>query len=346
MISSRGLILHSMMYGLNVFSEIRQLQQQYQDNQYAVFYFSKALSNIGLFIEFFFEILNERCEPVVVIIEGLKSFLRLREYSQLLFKENINVFIDIEPYKEFKKLKEIKESHFTLVRSKKQLPKIPNFQPSKKLQEIKDRQKKKLIDHKRDQYYQSNFDELKDIISEKSDNEDHSIDHEVSINGENRQNQSMLKQFMNYIKNIYRKLACKLGKYHLDDILFILRPFVYVYFVIQYGRKDYMPIKIIFAMDMIAILISLKRLSQSQSSGLDESDQLSSRRNKLKSVERRELVRRIRETLLKYLIRDPIFEGVTKRVLEKLFSILRISPRLLGLLYSLLSYFRYYTYIA
>jgi len=77
--------------------------------------------------------LNERCEPVVVIIEGMKSFLRLREYSQLLFKENINVFIDIEPYKEFKRLKEIKESHFTLVRSKKQLPKIPNFKQSKKL---------------------------------------------------------------------------------------------------------------------------------------------------------------------------------------------------------------------
>lgn len=84
-----------------------------------MFYFSKAPSNIGLFIEFFFEILNERCEPIVLIIEGLKSFLRLREYSQLLFKENINVYIDIEAYKDMKRLKEIKESHFTLIRSKR-----------------------------------------------------------------------------------------------------------------------------------------------------------------------------------------------------------------------------------
>ncbi len=68
------------MYGLNVYSEINQLRQQYKNNKYDVFYFSKALSNIELFIEFFFEILNERAEPLIVVIEGLKAFLRLREY--------------------------------------------------------------------------------------------------------------------------------------------------------------------------------------------------------------------------------------------------------------------------
>lgn len=142
MISSRGLILQSMMYGLNVYSELRQLSQQYHNNQYAVFYFSKAPSNIGLFIEFFFEILNERCEPIVLIIEGLKSFLRLREYHQLLFQENINVYIDIEAYKDLKRLKEIKESHFKLVRSKREIPKITNFQTSSKLEEMRKLQKK------------------------------------------------------------------------------------------------------------------------------------------------------------------------------------------------------------
>ena len=99
-----------------------------------MFYFSKALSNIGLFIEFFFEILNERCEPIVVVVEAVKALMRLREYSQLLVKENINVFIDIDAYKDFKVLKEIKESHFNLIRTKRQLPKIPEFKVSKKLE--------------------------------------------------------------------------------------------------------------------------------------------------------------------------------------------------------------------
>lgn len=112
------------MYGLNVYSEINQLRQQYKNNKYDVFYFSKALSNIELFLEFFFEILNERCEPLIALLEGVKAMLRLREYNQLINKENINAYIDIEAYKELKRLKEIKDSHFYLVRSKKQMPKI------------------------------------------------------------------------------------------------------------------------------------------------------------------------------------------------------------------------------
>jgi hypothetical protein len=140
MISSRGLILQSMMYGLNVYQEIRQLMQQYKSNEYLVFYFSKAPSNIDLFVEFFFEILNERCEPVVIVFEALKAALRLREYSQLLVLENINVYIDLEAYKDMKKLKEIKETHFKLIRSRKQLPKIPDFKPNPILARIKNKQ--------------------------------------------------------------------------------------------------------------------------------------------------------------------------------------------------------------
>ena len=34
-------------------------------------------------------------------------------------------------------MKEIKEAHFTLVRSKKKLPKLKNFKPSQKLEALK-----------------------------------------------------------------------------------------------------------------------------------------------------------------------------------------------------------------
>ncbi len=90
------------MYGLNVYSEIRALRKQYKDNKYAVFFFSKAVSNIGLFIEFFFEILNERCEPLILVFESFKSFLSFIEYKSLIEKENIKVYININSYKEFK----------------------------------------------------------------------------------------------------------------------------------------------------------------------------------------------------------------------------------------------------
>jgi len=63
-----------------------------------VFYFSKALSNIQLFIEFFFEVLNERAEPLILLIEGVKSLLKFREYRLLVGQERINTYIDMEAY--------------------------------------------------------------------------------------------------------------------------------------------------------------------------------------------------------------------------------------------------------
>lgn len=121
--------------------------QQYHSNEYLVFYFSKAPTNIGLFVEFFFEILNERCEPVVICLEALKAILRLKEYSQLLVHENINAYIDLEAYKDMKKLKEIKESHFKLVRSRRQLPKIPDFKPNPLLSKIKNKNTTEALPH-------------------------------------------------------------------------------------------------------------------------------------------------------------------------------------------------------
>ena len=47
-----------------------------------------------------------------------------------------------------------------------------------------------------------------------------------------------------------------------------------------------------------------------------------------------------------YLIRDPIFEDYTQPIALKVFTTLRISPRILGLILSIVSYYRYYAYIA
>ena len=57
-------------------------------------------------------------------------------------------------------------------------------------------------------------------------------------------------------------------------------------------------------------------------------------------------MRRIWETLGKYLIRDPFFQDYTMYYLKKLFEMLRIPERILQFLLSILNYYRYYAYIA
>jgi hypothetical protein len=63
-----------------------------------VFYFSKALTNIELFVEFFFEIMHERAEPLIAAIELAKCVLKLREYRLLVGQEKINTYVEMETY--------------------------------------------------------------------------------------------------------------------------------------------------------------------------------------------------------------------------------------------------------
>ena len=77
-----------------------------------MFYFSKGLSNIQLFVEFLFEILHERGEPVVALIELVKAGLRLREYFQLITREKgISSYLDLDSYRELTIMQEIKENN-------------------------------------------------------------------------------------------------------------------------------------------------------------------------------------------------------------------------------------------
>ena len=58
-LGSKGYILHLVMYGVSLMGELNELRRQYRNNKFKVFYFSKGVSNIQLFIEFLFEILHE-----------------------------------------------------------------------------------------------------------------------------------------------------------------------------------------------------------------------------------------------------------------------------------------------
>lgn len=116
-----------------------------------------------------------------------------------------------------------------------------------------------------------------------------------------------------------------------SDILHILRPVVYVYLVMLHGKKSWIPIKVSLAIDLLVILLVFFKLIGAE---------------KLRSIERRDLTRRNIISLLKYLIRDPIFETFTLKVINKIFRVCRIPESLFGILLSVLNYYRYYTYIA
>ena len=116
-----------------------------------------------------------------------------------------------------------------------------------------------------------------------------------------------------------------------SDILHIVRPFIYVFLVMKYGKKSWTPIKVSFAMDVsIIFLVFLKLIGAT----------------KLRTIERRDLTWRNSMSLLKYLLRDPIFETFTLPLLQKIFKVLRLPDTLFGLLLSVLNYYRYYIYIA
>lgn len=116
-----------------------------------------------------------------------------------------------------------------------------------------------------------------------------------------------------------------------SDILHIIRPFVYIFLVMKHGKKSWVPIQVSLAMDLLIIFLVFLKLIGAQ---------------KLRTIERRDLTRRNIMSLVKYLIRDPIYETFTLRVLQRIFGFLRIPNALFGIVLSILNYYRYYTYIA
>lgn len=56
---------------------------------------------------------------------------------------------------------------------------------------------------------------------------------------------------------------CVGTKYSLDEILTIVRPVIYVWSVVRFGRKSWLPIKICLLLDLVQIIIGVTRLSRS-----------------------------------------------------------------------------------
>lgn len=90
-----------------------------------------------MFIEFLFEILHEKDEPLICMVELVKAALKLREYYQLIHRERVNSYLELDSYRELTLLKEIKENHIKMMRTKKRIERIKGFQVDNNLHALK-----------------------------------------------------------------------------------------------------------------------------------------------------------------------------------------------------------------
>jgi len=118
-IGNQSLYLHIALYAFSLFGELNELSRQYRNNKFKVFYFSKGVNNIELFVEFIFEILHEKAEPLIFGFEGLKAVLKLLEYHKLTKMEKLHSYIPLESYREMMLLQEIRENHIKHMRQKR-----------------------------------------------------------------------------------------------------------------------------------------------------------------------------------------------------------------------------------
>jgi hypothetical protein len=74
----------------------------------------------------------------------------------------------------------------------------------------------------------------------------------------------LLKKLVGFIRNFLQRVAGFLfnHRYHLDDIIAIVRPFLYVYAIVRCGHRSYTPVRLSFILDVIGILVSFSRLVQ------------------------------------------------------------------------------------
>lgn len=139
---------------------------------------------------------------------------------------------------------------------------------------------------------------------------------------------SAVVRFLMRIKRLFAKVF---GLVLDSEILHILRPFVYVFLVMKHGKGSWVPFNVSLAMDVLIIFLVFLKLIGMQ---------------KLRTIEKRDLSRRSMWSLLKYLIRDPVYENFTLPFIRRLFAICRLPEALYGIVLSILNYYRYYTYIA
>ena len=116
-----------------------------------------------------------------------------------------------------------------------------------------------------------------------------------------------------------------------NDIIYIFRPAIYIFLVMKHGKKSWVPIYLTLAIDTFIAFLTFLKLIGAQ---------------KLKTIERNDIRRKYLLSLLKYFLRDPIFDTFTVRLIKRIFKLFKIPVALYEIIYNILSWWRYYSYIA
>lgn len=135
----------------------------------------------------------------------------------------------------------------------------------------------------------------------------------------------------------------------LDELINIVRPAIYVWAVIRFGRKSYSPIKIAAILDITQFVIGRVRMHHSAYYESKAADSVHAKKQHfiLSDTEKAELWSRTKSSCLKYLVRDPIFTQFTKPMIERYLGRTRIVPgAIISYLIAYINYFRFYSYIA
>lgn len=142
-IQKRELFLHCLMQWLSMQQELSEFRAQFHssNDHFKVKYLSGALGHIQIFFEFMFDVSNKDVKPLVLLLEGVKALLKLKEYQRLVCVENIKVNVDFETYKNLKETEIYEKSLIKMVRSKKQLARPTNTVISTELETLRDKQK-------------------------------------------------------------------------------------------------------------------------------------------------------------------------------------------------------------
>ena len=245
--------MHCLMYGTSLYSELNEYRNYRANNTHKVPYSSGALSQVQLFAEFLFEVINERDEPLVFAFEAAKFILRLREYRSLVRHERINVLIDMEVYTQFKMAQEHEERVCSLIRSQKQVEKPP--ESTKVLSSGLQRLRQKNQRNKQSVTFEDDGDNYGQSKRKNG--------REKGEKGTKNQKPSrglfqLFKDLLKFIGNLLLN-----SKFSIDELINIARPLIYLYSILRFGRRSFKPLKISLLLDIVQILFSCLRLWRS-----------------------------------------------------------------------------------
>ena len=71
--------------------------------------------------------------------------------------------------------------------------------------------------------------------------------------------------FFAFVKELFKLVGNMLlnSKFSIDELINIVRPVIYLYAILRFGRRSFKPIKISLALDIVQVIFSLLRLWRS-----------------------------------------------------------------------------------